>query len=111
MTASLHNDCQFTVTVAPQTSRGRTAKIDGVPVWSTNRADLITIAPAADGLSAVVAAVGGVGSAEVTVVADANLGPEKTDISVILEVNVIDAEAALLGISVSAETPIPTPEV
>jgi hypothetical protein len=105
--STLHNDSQFTVTVAPKSLGGKPAKIDGAPKWSVDREDLVSVTPAADGMSAVVAAVGGVGTAEVMIVADANLGPDETDISVVLDIEVIDAQAAALSVSVGPETPIP----
>lgn len=51
----------------------RPAKVDGAPVWATSDATVISVTPAADGMSAVIDTVAP-GTARVTVSADADLG-------------------------------------
>jgi hypothetical protein len=47
---------QRTYTIAPKDSKGRPAALDGIPVWAGSDETVITVEPAADGLSAVVRA-------------------------------------------------------
>lgn len=58
-------------------SKGRPAKVDGVPVWASSDETQVTVTPAADGMSAVVDTVAPSSSgqtARITVSADADLG-------------------------------------
>lgn len=54
-------------------SRGNPATVDGVPVWATSDATVLTVTPAADGMSFDVNTVAP-GTARLTVTADADLG-------------------------------------
>lgn len=54
-------------------SRGRPAAVDGAPVWASSDETVLTVLPAADGMSAAVNTVA-VGIARITVSADADLG-------------------------------------
>lgn len=60
-------------------SKGRPAKVDGVPVWASSDETVLTVAAAADGMSAVVDTVAA-GMARITVSADADLGAGVTEI-------------------------------
>jgi hypothetical protein len=55
-------------------AKGRPAKVDGVPVWASSDATVLTVTPSADGMSAVVDTVAPGGPARITVSADADLG-------------------------------------
>src|SRR6266478_125156 len=63
-----------TLSIAPVDAKGNPAPVDGAPSWSVSDPALLDVAPAADGLSAVVTAKGPLGAGQVNVQADADLG-------------------------------------
>ena len=71
--------------------------VEGAPVWSTDRPDLVTVTAAADGMSAVIAPVGPLGSAQISVDADADLGAGVTTLTTLGSVEVI-AGTAVAGV-------------
>lgn len=90
------------LSVAPVDAKGNPAKVDGAPVWVVSAPDVCDIAVAADGLSAHVTAKGPLGSCQVTVTADADLGEGVRNITGMLDVEVIASEAASLSITAGA---------
>ena len=54
-------------------SKGRPAQVDGAPVWASSDDTVLTVTPAADGMSADINTVAP-GTARATVQADADLG-------------------------------------
>lgn len=87
-----------TLTIEPVTDKGRPAKVDGVPEWSTSNPSVASIEPAADGMSAVVIARGA-GDTQISVTADADLDEGETrEISAVLDVQVKSGEAVSVGI-------------
>jgi hypothetical protein len=64
---------KVTYTIRPKTASGKPARLDGVPEWASSDSSIIDVAPAADGLSAVVSSRGA-GIAQVSVTGDADLG-------------------------------------
>lgn len=63
---------------------GKPAKVDGVPVWASSDATVLAVTPAADGMSAVVDTVA-VGTARVSVKADADMGAGVMEITGVSE--------------------------
>jgi len=61
------------VTIAINDTHGNPAPVDGVPVWASSDETVLSVTPASDGMSALVATVAP-GTARVTVTADADLG-------------------------------------
>lgn len=90
------NSQQVTLTLAPKDRRGRDAPVDGTPVWASSDETLITVEPAADGMSAVVKAVGPTGGGRVTAVADADLGEGTTPITGVAEFTITAGQATVL---------------
>ncbi len=73
------NSQQATATIQPVDAKGNPADIDtsnGGPVWASSDETIVTVTPSTDGLSAVVKAVGPLGTAKVSVTGDADLGPD-----------------------------------
>lgn len=62
----------------------RQAKVDGVPVWASSDETVLTVAAAADGMSAVIDTVAA-GIARITVTADADLGAGTTTVTGVSE--------------------------
>jgi hypothetical protein len=101
---------EFDVAVTFQDAGGQPASVQGTPVWTSDNEAVLTVAPAADGLSAVVSAVGPVGTAQVSVSADADLGDGTTTITGVLDVEVIAGDATLIVLNPGpARDKAPTP--
>ena len=60
--------------IQPVDGAGHPAPVDGVPVWAVSDEKILTVTPSADGLSADIETTGELGTAQVTVTADADLG-------------------------------------
>ena len=74
-------------------AKGRPAKVDGVPSWSSSNIDVATVTDiSTDGLSATVKGVAP-GLCQVTVTADADLGAGVKNITGFLDVNITGGEA------------------
>jgi hypothetical protein len=80
--------------------KGNPAPIDGVPVWAVSDPALLSLADvSADGLSATVNAVGPVGTGQVSVNVDADLGEGIVPVIGVLDVQVVGGDAAVVQIS------------
>lgn len=84
-------NCNLSVAITDK--KGNPAPVEGVPEWAVDNSELLSIEPAADGLSAVISAVGPLGTALVSLQADADLGEGVTPLAGTLEV-VVGAGAA-----------------
>jgi hypothetical protein len=74
MPTPINTDQNFpNVVLTITNSLGQPAPVDGVPVWASSDATVITATAAADGMSGVVDTVAP-GTARITVTADADLG-------------------------------------
>lgn len=72
--ASVNTDEHFpSVTLTITTASGAPAAVDGAPVWASSDETVLTVAAAADGMSAEIDTVAP-GTARVSVTADADLG-------------------------------------
>lgn len=93
------------LSIAPVDAKGNPAKVqDGSVVWSAADSTIVTLTPSADGLSCDCAAAGPLGTTQVNVSADADLGDGVTTIAGTLDVQVQAGQAVSLGIS--AGTPV-----
>ena len=72
--------------------------MDGVPVWATSDAAIASIEPAADGLSCIVRAAANLGSAQVSVTADADLGEGVQPLTGVLDLEVVGGAATTMTI-------------
>jgi len=95
---------QVTLAITAVDARGNPAKLDGAPVWATSDAALLSIVASEDGLSCVATAVGPLGTAQVTVSADADLGEGTRELAGLLDVEIIASEA--LNITIVPGTPV-----
>lgn len=93
------------LSIQPVDAKGNPAKVDGPPVWSTSDETIATVMAAEDGLSATVLANGPLGTVQVTVKADADLGAGVAELVGILEIEVV--ASAAVALQVSAGTPSP----
>lgn len=87
----------------PKDRHGNPAPVDGVPVWSVSDDSLLTVTPSEDGLRATVQAVGPVGTGQVVVKADADLGEGFKEIIGTADVDIVAGEATELAIDLDSE--------
>jgi len=105
-------DMAFTLTDIQQVSlaiqavdaRGNPAKLDGAPVWTSSDTALLTVVASDDGLSCVATAVGPLGTAQVLVTADADLGTGVRALTGLLDIDIIASEA--LNVVIVPGTPV-----
>lgn len=90
---------KVTLSIAPVDALGQPAVVEGVPVWASSAPEICTVTPSADGLTAVVLTVGPLGTAQISVSADADLTEGVTTISGVLDVQVTASQAVSLAIS------------
>jgi hypothetical protein len=88
------------VTLTPKfvSKKGNPAKVDGVPEWLVDNPALLSLTPSADGLSCEVSAVGPLGTAIVTMKADADMGAGVTPVIGTLEIEVTGGAAATVAL-------------
>jgi hypothetical protein len=104
-------DQEVPVSVAFTDDHGNPAQVDGAPTWASSDDTILSVTPAADGLSAIVAAVGPDGSAQVSVTANANMDPNGAPIPVmgLLGIDVVSGAAASAVLTPGAPVPTPAP--
>lgn len=107
--ASITTDDFFpSVVLSITDSKGRAAPVDGIPVWASSDDTVLSVAPAADGMSAVVSSVAA-GTARITVTADADLGAGVTTITGVSEdVDVTSGNvASVMALNLGTSQPKP----
>ena len=90
------------LSIQPVDKKGHAAPVDGVPVWMSSDETVLMLEVSADGMSAV-ALAGDPGHAQVSVMADADLGEGITLLTGIEEFDVVHGQA--VGLSISAGVP------
>jgi hypothetical protein len=98
----LTDEQQVALSVAFKTAKGNAAVVDGAPVWRSSNEAVLAVTPSSDGLSAKVVAVGPLGTAQVSVEADADLGAGTRLITGTLDVEVRASEAVVADIAAGA---------
>lgn len=101
---NLQDSQVVTLSIQPADKKGNPAPVDGVPVWLSSNTELITVVASADGLSAVATAVGPLGTATVSVTADADLGAGTTELAGTLDITVISGAASTIKITAGTPT-------
>lgn len=94
---------QVDLAIKPVDKKGKPAQIDGVPAWVSSNPAVATVAPAEDGLSALVKAADELGSTQISVTADADLGEGVVNIAGTLDIEVVGGQA--VSLSIVAGTP------
>ena len=92
-------------------SKGRPARVDGIPVWASSDETVLHIVPAGDGMSAVVHTVAPGGPARISISADADLGAGVQEITGVSEdVNVSQGPSSIAAtITLDLGTPAEKP--
>lgn len=93
---------KVTLSVAFTTKAGNPASVDGVPQWVSSDPSVIQVVQSADGLSAEAIAVGPLGTAQVSVVADADLGEGVAAITGVLDIEVKASQAVFAIVAAGA---------
>ncbi len=107
MAFTLTDSQQVPVSVAITDKKGNPAKVDGVPVWQVDNPNVLALTPAADGMSCLVAAVGPLGTAKVSMTADADLGAGITEIIGVLDIEVTGGTATTVVLTPGTPTDQP----
>jgi len=103
---TLPNDHKVVASITPIDSKGNPAQIDGLASWSTSSSDIVTVTSiSADSLSAEIIPGTALGSAQVNVTADADLGSGTQAISGVLDVTVVAGQA--VGFTIETAPPVP----
>ena len=107
MSLVLANNHKVTASITPVDSKGNPAAIDGLASWTSSATDIVTVQNvSADSLSAEVVPGSALGTAQINVTADADLGSGITTINGILDVQVVAGQAVGFTISTSPSEPI-----
>lgn len=94
---------KVTLSIQPIDVFGNPAAIDGLPVWTSSNPDMVTISVSEDGLSATVESTGLMGSTQISVSVDADLGSGVEELVGVLDIEVKSGKA--VGINITAGTP------
>jgi hypothetical protein len=95
---------QVELSVAPVNAVGNPAPVDGEPVWAVSDPTVLTLQIASDGFSALAVTTGKLGTCQVSVSADADLGPGVTTLTGTLDIEVKASQAVNLGMTVGTPT-------
>lgn len=101
MSLTLTDSQKVALSVSFVDKKGNPAPVEGAPAWSVSDDTLLGLTVADDG-TASVAAVGPLGTAQVTVSADADLGEGVTTIFGTLDIDVIAGAAVTANIAAGA---------
>lgn len=101
----LSNAQKVSAALDPTDQYGNPARIDGVPTWNNSDATIVQLDVAADGLTAVVTALGPLGTAQISASVDADLGAGVRPLTVTSDIQVEASEAVALGIKFGAPEP------
>ncbi len=103
---ALPNDQKVTASIQPVDSHGNPATIDGLATWTSSSPSVADVANvSADSLSADVVPGTALGSCQINVQADADLGSGITNITGVLDVTVVAGQA--VGFTISTSPPVP----
>lgn len=105
---ALPNDQFVTASIQPVDAKGNPAKVDGIPAWSSSSPSIANVTNiSADGLSADVVPGDQLGTCQINVQADADLGEGVNHITGVLDVQTVAGSAVGFTISTSAPQPLP----
>lgn len=82
-----------------RSAKGNPATVDGIPAWTVSDPATLSVTPAADGKSALVAAVGPAGTGQVSVSADADLGEGVKEVIGRLDIEIVGGEATVINLN------------
>lgn len=98
---SLPDDKTANATVSYVDAKGNPAMVDGAPVWSSSDDTVLTVVASSDGMSAVVTPVGPLGTVQLKVEADADLGAGVVSVVSLVDVEIIAGQAVAGNVNLS----------
>lgn len=102
----LQNDHKVTASITPVDAKGNPATLDGLANWSSSNAQIAAIANVSvDSLSADVVPGTELGSCQINVQGDADMGTGITTINGVLDVQVVAGQA--VGFNIQTSPPVP----
>lgn len=101
----LTNGQKVDLLIQPVDAYGNAARVDGVPVWSVSDASMGSVSPSADGMTATFTTAGPLGTVQVNVQADADLGQGLRTIAATLDIQIESGEAVALSIVAGVPQP------
>ncbi len=107
MTLKLSDIQQADLGIRVVDKAGNPAIVDGSPSWASSDEAVATVQAAPDGMTATVVATGALGTAQVSVQADADLGEGVTPLVGVLDVEVV--ASAAVGLDITTGTPVDKP--
>jgi hypothetical protein len=102
----LKSSQQVTFTVEFRDKKGNVVTAENVQ-WATDNSEVLSLEPAADGLSCLVKAVGPLATAGITLTADGDLGDGESQIVGTAEINVVAGDATVVTLTPGAPTEQP----
>ena len=86
---------------------GNVTTLDGAPQWFTDNAQLVALAPAADGMSCRVSTIGPIGSVTVQCIGDAKEGEEVLPVIGRLAIDVVPGLATVIELTAGPAADLP----
>lgn len=108
MSIVLKDTQRVSISVSPVDAKGNPAKVDGAPSWAVVGPAIVTLVPSDDGLTCVATTTGDLGTTQITVSADADVGEGVQTISGLLDVEVVGGVAVSLSVAAGVPEEIPT---
>jgi len=99
-------DQQVDVAVQYVDAQGNPAPVDGVPVWDTSDSSIFSVQAATDGMSATVVSMG-IGSGQLSVTGDADLGSGVQQVIATLDMSIVGGMAVAATITPGTPTDKP----
>lgn len=109
MSLILKDNQRVTINVSPVDAKGNPAQVDGAPVWAVVGPGIVTLEPSSDGFTCVATTTGELGTTQLTVTADADVGEGIQTISGLLDLEVVGGVA--VGLAIAAGIPEDIPAV
>jgi len=98
MALILTDEQKVILSIQPFTAAGNVAPVDGMPLWNVTDPNIIGLDIAADGLSCSAITTGVLGTCQVNVSVDADMGAGVINLTATLDIVVAPAQATTLGI-------------
>ena len=99
MLITITSEQKVLVTLAPTTAAGNPATLDGAPSWTVTEGDA-TLEPTDDGMSCYLISGEADVNSKIEVTADADLGEGVQNITDVIDLAVVSAQASGLGLTV-----------
>lgn len=96
MSLLLNDEQKVTLTIDPRTAAGNPANVESIN-WSNSNEAVVSLVVSEDKKTAVVSSVG-LGVAQISVVVDADLSENVSELTGILDIEVVASQAVSLGI-------------